>query len=126
MFVSVVAMAIQLMVHRFGGVDAQCSDEVEGDAGLDGKLIPQLEWEIHVCCAQATDEVVFECLNCVFCRIDLVVVRLHKLPFAIVIFEVSFERLDCLIVRDIELGLMSFVDELCKDLVKCLDDSCVL
>ena len=93
---------------------------------MDGKLIPQLEWEIRVGCAQATDEVVLERLDCAFCRIDLVVVWLHKLPFAFVLLEVSFERLDCLIVCDIELGLMSFVNELCKNLVKCLNDGCVL
>ena len=111
-FVPVVAVAIQLMIRRFGGVDAQCSDEVEGDAGLDGKLIPQLEWEICVGSAQATNEVVFERLDCAFCRIYSVVVGLHKLSFAFVLLEVSFERLDCLIVCDIELGLMSLVDQL--------------
>ena len=126
MFVPVVALSIQLMVRRFGGVYARCSDEIEGDAGLDGKLIPQLEQEIRVGCAQATDEVVLECLDCAFRCIDSVVVWLHKLPFAIVLFEVCLERLDSLIVCYFELGRMSFVDKLCEDLVECLDDGCVL
>ena len=122
MFVPVVALSIQLMVRRFGCVDARCSDEIEGDAGLDGKLIPQLEREICVCCAQAADEVIFESLDRVFGCIYSVVVRLYKLPFAITLFEVCLEWLDGLIVRDVELGLMSFVGKLCEDFVEGLDD----
>ena len=63
---------------------------VDGDAGLDGKLTPQLEWEICVGSAQATDEVVFERLDCAFRRIHSVVVGFQKLPFALVLLEVSF------------------------------------
>ena len=42
MVIPIVFVAMELVVGQFCRVDAQCSDEVEGDRRLLGELIPQL------------------------------------------------------------------------------------
>ena len=63
MGVPVVLVSVEGVVGRLGGVDARGAQQVEGDGGLLGHLIPQLEGPVVVGAAQATDEVVFKCLD---------------------------------------------------------------
>ena len=64
---------MELMVGRFGKVDARCPDEDESDCTLLGELIPQLQGPVAVGRAEAADEVVFICLDGAFGCVDAMV-----------------------------------------------------
>ena len=87
------------MIGGLGWIDAGCPDEVERDDCLLGELVPQLEGPVAVGRAEATDEVVLERLDGPSGRIDAVVCRFDKLPFAVLLLEEGFLlalSIDCL------------------------------
>ena len=85
--VPVVFVPVEGVVGGLGGVDARGAQQVEGDGGLLGHLIPQLERPVVVGAAKATDEVVLECLDGALRGVDPVVCRFGKLPLAVFFLE---------------------------------------
>ena len=75
------------------------------------KMVPQLEHEVDVCGAEATDEVFFESLDGLFCGADSVIVGLDKLNGAVVGGDKYFDGGHSLIVGDVEGGHKSFCGE---------------
>ena len=78
---------------------------------MDDKCVPQLDGTTGIGGSHAADEMIFECLDSPFCCIDTVVIWFHKLPFKFFGLEENFEGCSCLIVCDIEEGLVPFVDK---------------
>ena len=118
-------MAVQLVIRRLGRVDARWAQNIQRDDGLLSELVPKLQREIDIRCAQATDEVVFERLDRPLGGVDAVIGWFNKLPFAVLLFEVRFERRGGLVVGYVESGLVSFAGKVSKNVVECFNDAVV-
>ena len=103
------------VVCRFGRVFSCCPNQVERDACLFYERVSQLDGPIGVCRRKAADEMVLECLDGAFGRIDLMIVWLHKLSFALLGLEEYLEGRSHLIVGDIEEGMVSLFDKAVED-----------
>ena len=123
--VPVVFVPVEGVVGGLGGVDARGAQQVEGDGGLLGHLIPQLEGPVVVGAAQATDEVVFKCLDGALRGVDAVVRRLDELPPAVFFLQEVLDGLGRLVVGDVEGGPMALVFELIEDIFECFDDGII-
>lgn len=78
-------------------------------------MVPQLEWEIFVCHAQSTDEVIFEGLDGSFHGVDSVIISLHELELTVLFLEKLFYGCTGLIVCDAKGGFVSVVSEDLED-----------
>ncbi len=67
-----------------------------------------MEWEVDVCGAEATDEVVFERLDGPFCGVDSMIVGLDELNGTVTGGETCLDGGRSLIVGDVEGGHKSF------------------
>ena len=67
-----------------------------------------MEREVDVCGAEATDEVVFERLDGLFCSIDSMIVGLNELNGTVVGGDKCLDGGRSLIVGDVEGGCKSF------------------
>ena len=68
---------------------------------------------------------VFESLDRSLGGVDAVICWLNKLPFAVLLFEVRFERRGGLVVGYVESGLVSFGGKVSKNVVECCNDAVV-
>ena len=66
-----------------------------------------------------------EHLDGTFSRIDAVVCRLEKLPFAVLLLEEGFDWICALVVGHVECGLVSFIFEFVEDGLEGGDDHLV-
>ena len=82
-------------------------------------MVPQLERELGICGAEATDKMIFECLNCAFGGIDTMIIRVDELDFSMVFVHEVFYRGHGLIVGDVEDWGVSFLGEQLMYLCKC-------
>ena len=71
------------MIGRDFWVYSGAAEKVACDLHLVCKVVPQLEQEVDICGAEATDEVVFESLDGSFCGVDAGIVGLDKLNGAV-------------------------------------------
>jgi len=95
---------VELLICRDGEVEARSSENVAGDLCLFGEVVPQLEGEVRIGCAETTDEVILKCLNGTLCRVCSVIVGFDELDLSA---PGGHEGLDCgrgLIVSDGESG----------------------
>ena len=81
-------------------------------------MIPQLEGELRIRCAEPADKMVLERLNGTFGGIHAMIVGLDKLDRSVVLLHEGFDWRGCLIVGDVEHWGVSLVREqlmhLCK------------
>ena len=80
----------------------------------------------HVGGCEATDEVVLEGLDGAFGRVHSVVVGLNKLPLALFGLEERLEGHSCLVVGDVQQGLMPLLDQDVEDALQGVNDGFVL
>jgi hypothetical protein len=76
---------VKYLVRRFGWVDAQSPQHVEGVLDLWGKLIPQLKGGITIGCCQGSNEWRFEGLNGPFGGVNTMVMGFDNLQLAVVL-----------------------------------------
>ena len=117
--VPIVFCAVELFVGGDVRIDVGLPENIASDCCLVCQVVPQLEWKLWVCCAHAADEVIFEGLNGPLGCIDAVIVWFDELHIAVVGLHKCFDWGRCLIVGDIENGLVTFVCKHVMDLFEC-------
>ena len=65
-------------------------------------------------------------LNCAFRGIDTIIIGLHKLLFALLLFQEIFQRCPCLIVPDVQTQHMAFLSHVFPKSVHCRHGRIVL
>ena len=108
MGIPVIIVDVNLVVCGLGRIHVQCAQDVEGDDWLSGHMVPKLDRPITSSCAEATDEVVLECLDGPFNGIHTVVCWFHELPSASLLFWVFFDGSCGLVVHHINCRLYAF------------------
>ena len=68
---------------------------------------------------------IFECLDCPFSHINLVVLGLHNLILTFFLFQVLFDSFGCLIICDVESRFVLLVFEFFKDIYEGFEDGCI-
>ncbi len=69
-----------------------------------GQSIPYLDGKVAIHCSKGGNEGIPKNLDCMFCSIDTMVMRLNKLQFALVFVKELLDVLGGLVVHDIEIG----------------------
>jgi hypothetical protein len=110
-----VVVAIHLGPGRQLWVDAGATHEVESEDGLWEQSVPQMEREVRVGAAQASDEVVLESADGAFGRIGTVKTRRDELEVDVLIVEELPESSGALVVEALELGAEAGTNELIVD-----------
>jgi hypothetical protein len=99
-----VIVAMHLGPGRQLWVDAGATQEVESEDGLWEQAVPQVEREVRIGAAQASDEVVLESADGAFGRIGAVNTRWDELEVNVFIVEELPESSGALVVEALELG----------------------
>ena len=88
-------------VCRAVGVYAQSTEEIDGVLDLQSKFIPQLDGKIAVGHAKRADESIFECLNCPFSSVDVMIMGLNELEVYLLRGEVGLDHFCSFIVHHV-------------------------
>jgi hypothetical protein len=116
---------LECFVCQFVRVDSGSLEEVDGVLHLWHKLIPHLDQEVNVYCAEGTNEMILEHLDGAFSHIDAMVARLDKLETALLWGKVEFYCLCCLIVHHVDFWGVPFAHKVFK-VFFCMHQECSL
>ena len=83
-------------------------------------MVPKLEREVFIGCAESTDEMVFESLYSSFSGVDSMVVGFNELYFSTLLLHEFLDWCGCMIVGDIECGFVPLVGKGIEHLFECL------
>ncbi len=103
-----------MFVCRDIRVNAGAPEKIACNNGLIGKVVPQLEGKGWICCAEATNEVVFKSLYSPFGCIHPMIVGFDQLNCASFVVHEGPDGGCCLIVGDVKLWS---VTSLCQNVV---------
>jgi hypothetical protein len=106
-----VVVAMHLGPGRQLWVEAGATHEVESEDGLWEQAVPQVEREVGVGAAQASNEVVLEGANGAFGRIGAVKTRRDELEVDVLVEEELLESSGALVVEALELGAEASANE---------------
>ncbi len=93
--------AVDSLMCQHIGIDTQWVKHIKGIFDLQGKSVPQLEWEIDIGCGEHTDKVVLKGLYYPLCCISTMVMGSYQHQFALVLGKKFLYGLTCLVVHDV-------------------------
>ena len=118
--VPIVFFTMELLVCGDIWVNAGAPEKIACDNGLVSEVVPQLEGKGWICCAEATNEVVFKSLYSTFGCIHSVIVGFNQLNCSSFVVHEGPDGGCCLIVCNVK---PRSVTSLCQHVV-CLFERC--
>jgi hypothetical protein len=118
-----VVQPLEELVCQFDLVDSRTLKEVNGVLHLRCKLVPQLDGKVHIGGAKGSNESIFECLDCPFSGVNMVIARFDELEVALLWGKVQLDCFCCLIVHDTDFWGVPFAHKKFKVLFVCVKDT---